>query len=68
MDTHETHCTLNAVLYAQKNGMILLTFLSNCSQYLQPLDKAVFGPFKFRLAACKNDWLVNCPEKHVQPT
>jgi hypothetical protein len=37
MDNHESHCTLDSILYARENGITLVTFPPNCSHQLQPL-------------------------------
>lgn len=63
MDNHESHCTLEAVCYAKDNGMTLVTFPPHCTHRLQPLDVAVMGPFKGKLAIAQNDWLTSNPGK-----
>lgn len=63
MDNHESHCTLEAVIYARDHGMILVTFPPHCTHRLQPLDVAVMGPFKGKLSVAQNDWLTSNPGK-----
>ncbi|KAK9703614.1 hypothetical protein QE152_g29244 [Popillia japonica] len=71
MDNHETHCSLEAILYAKENGMVLLTFPPHTSHRLQPLtshrlqplDVAVYSPFKSRYAVALNDWIISNPGK-----
>lgn len=65
MDNHESHCTLDAVIYARTNGMVLVTFPPHCTHRLQPLDVAVMGPFKSKLMIAQNDWLTCHPGKTI---
>lgn len=46
LDNHDSHATLEAVDLAKSNGIVLLTLPPHTSHRLQPLDVAVFGPFK----------------------
>lgn len=55
MYNHESHCTLDAVMYAKDNGMVLVTLPPHCSHRLQPLDVGVLGPFKSKLRVAQND-------------
>lgn len=48
MDNHATHVNLQVVEYARKNHIIILTLPPHCSHRMQPLDVAVYGPFKSR--------------------
>ncbi|KAG8261880.1 hypothetical protein J6590_108842 [Homalodisca vitripennis] len=65
MDNHESHCTLDAVVYAKDNDMVLVTFPPHCSHRLQPLDVGVLGPFKSKLKVAQNDWMVSNPGKTI---
>ncbi|KAJ8881608.1 hypothetical protein PR048_018094 [Dryococelus australis] len=49
MDNHNSHCTLDAVLYARGNSMVLVTSPPHCTHKLQPLDVGLMGPFKANL-------------------
>lgn len=65
MDNHESHISLDTIIYCKENGIVLLTFPPHTSHRLQPLDVAVFAPFK---AACKssfNRWISSNPGKSV---
>ncbi|KAB0790545.1 hypothetical protein PPYR_15056, partial [Photinus pyralis] len=42
LDNHETHVSLNAILYAREHGIVLLSFPPHCTHKIQPLDKAVY--------------------------
>lgn len=66
MDNHESHCTLNSVMYARDNGIVLVTFPPHCSHKLQPLDVGVLGPFKSKLKVAQNDWLTSNPGKTIK--
>lgn len=48
MDNHATHVNLQVVDFARKNHIIILTLPPHCSHRMQPLDVAVYGPFKSR--------------------
>ena len=37
---------MEVIDYAKKHSVVLLTFPPHCSHKLQPLDRAVYGPFK----------------------
>ena len=63
VDNHESHVTIQAVDYARDNGIIYLSFPPHTTHRLQPLDVAVFGPFKTKLKTAFNDWHVNNPSK-----
>lgn len=65
LDNHKTHITINVVLYARANNIMILTFPPYCSHRLQPLDVTVFGPFKARYRASMNDWMTSNPGKTV---
>ncbi|XP_026736810.1 uncharacterized protein LOC113500286 [Trichoplusia ni] len=65
LDNHNTHITINVVLYARTNNLIILTFPPHCSHRLQPLDLTVFGPFKARYRASMNDWMTSNPGETV---
>lgn len=48
MDNHATHVNLQVVDFARENNIIILTLPPHCSHRMQPLDVAVYGPFKAR--------------------
>lgn len=65
MDNHESHLSICAIDYARDNGIIILTLPPHCSHKLQPLDVAVFGPFKkFYNQACET-WMLNNPGRPI---
>ncbi|KAI9550689.1 hypothetical protein GHT06_006128 [Daphnia sinensis] len=65
MDNHSNHIEFPVVKYAKDNGIILLTFPPHCSHKLQPLDVAVFFPFKRSLRHCHNEWLQAHPGQRI---
>lgn len=65
MDNHKTHITLEVVMLARQNNIIILTFPPHCSHRLQPADVCVFGPFKIRYKAAMNAWMLSHPGKTV---
>lgn len=64
-DNHESHISLQAITYARDNGIIVVTFPPHTSHRLQPLDIAVFGPFKAKLKTAFNNWHMMNPGKTV---
>ncbi|KAJ8960158.1 hypothetical protein NQ318_003879 [Aromia moschata] len=65
MDNHATHVNLQVVDFARKNHIIILTLPPHCSHRMQPLDVAVYGPFKSRYKQAMNNWLTGNPGKPV---
>lgn len=44
LDGHNSHCSLKFVLYAERNGIIVLCLPPHTTHRLQPCDVGVFGP------------------------
>lgn len=65
MDNHETHCSLDAVIYAKEEGLVLLTIPPHCTHRLQPLDVSVMRSFKSKLMVAFNDWMVANPGRTI---
>lgn len=65
LDNHESHVNIDVIDYAREKGVVILTFPPHCSHKLQPLDVAVFGPFKNYFKAAQNDWMVTNPGKTI---
>lgn len=65
LDNHETHVSVDAINYARNNGIVLLSFPPHCTHRMQPLDKAVYGPFKQRCKVSFNDHLLSNPGKQI---
>lgn len=65
LDNHESHLNINVIDEAKNNGVHMLTFPPHCSHRLQPLDVAVYGPFKAAYNVAMNNWMINNPAKTV---
>ena len=53
LDNHHSHVILETIDYAKEHGIVLLSFPPHCFHKLQPLDRAVYGPFKrYYYSAC----------------
>lgn len=59
LDNHESHISLNVVNYAKTNNVVLLTFPPHTSHRLQPLDVALYGPFKTYFKSAQNEWMLS---------
>ena len=46
LDNHESHITLQIVVLARDNGIVMVTLSPRASYHLQSLYRAVYGPFK----------------------
>ena len=62
LDGHASHVTNEAINFGRENGLDILTLPSHCSHELQPLDVAVFHPFKLNLAMEKMNRMRNNPQ------
>ena len=56
LDGHSSHITLEVVHEARSAGLDLLTLPSHTSHALQPLDVAVFKPFKQYFSEYRDYW------------
>jgi len=65
MDNHSSHVNLRVVQFTRENSIIIVTFPPHCSHKLQPLDVAVYGPFKTRYRIAMNEWMLSNPGKTV---
>ncbi|CAH1988098.1 unnamed protein product [Acanthoscelides obtectus] len=65
LDNHESHLGIATLNFAKQNGILLLTLPPHCSHKLQPLDLAVFGPFKKYYGASCDRWMVNHAGKPI---
>lgn len=61
MDNHESHLSVAGIDYCKENGIIILTLPPHTSDHLQPLDKAVFGPFKRFFNQGADEWMLSHP-------
>ena len=46
LDSHSSHETIGLISLARENDILLFTLPPHTTQYLNPLDKTVFGPFQ----------------------
>ena len=61
LDNHESNMSIRVASFAKEHGIVLVTIPLHTSHKLQPLDVAVYGPFKsFYNKACDR-WLLNHP-------
>ena len=65
LDNHETHISINFIDLASDDGVIVLTIPPHTSHKLQPLNIAVYGPFKHHYNREIDSWLVSHPGKIV---
>lgn len=65
LDNHESHVCLETILFCRENGIILLTFPPHTSHRLQPLDVAIYGPFKNHCKLAFNKWISENPGKSI---
>lgn len=59
LDNHESHISVEVIQEAKDNGVYLITFPPHCSHRLQPLDVAVYGPFKARFNQACDNWMMS---------
>ena len=65
LDNHCSHLSLEAILFAKENHIIMLSIPPHKSHRLQPLDKTFFGPLKTFYNREIDKWLVSNPGKRV---
>lgn len=65
IDNHESHVNLACVKFCKENGIVLLSFSPHTTHRLQPLDVAVYGPFKQFCSVAFNDWMTSNPGKTI---
>ncbi|XP_026826563.1 uncharacterized protein LOC113562203 [Ooceraea biroi] len=63
LDNHESHLLIKALDFCKNNGIVLLSFPPHCTHKLQPLDRAVYGPFKKMINTASDKWMRNNPGK-----
>lgn len=63
LDNHESHLSIKSLDFCKNNGIVLLSFPPHCTHKLQPLDRAVFGPFKKMINAASDNWMLTNPGK-----
>ena len=63
MDNHEAHISIKTIDLAKENGITILTIPPHTSHRLQPLDRAVYGPYKKAYYQAIDAWLRSNPGK-----
>jgi hypothetical protein len=63
MDGHSSHVTIDVVEKARSVGLHLLMLPSYCSHAMQPLDVAVFKPFKSAFRVYRDAWTLQNRER-----
>lgn len=61
LDNHASHISPNVLDICKSNGIVLLTIPPHTSHRLQPLDVAVYGPFKSYYNQACDDFMINYP-------
>jgi hypothetical protein len=59
LDGHSSHVTIEVVKRARAVGLHLLTLPSHYSHAMQPLDVALFKPFKGAFCVYRDAWTLN---------
>ena len=65
LDNHASHVSLAAIDKCRELGIVLLTIPPKTSHRLQPLDTAIFGPFKNAYNKAIDAWIRSNPGKRV---
>ncbi|XP_064083262.1 uncharacterized protein LOC135199283 [Macrobrachium nipponense] len=65
MDNAECHMNIKAIEYAMNNGIVIVTLPPHTTDKLQPLDVAVFGPFKLHMRGLLNDYSLVHSQTHI---
>ena len=65
LDNVESHISLEAIDLARENGVIMVTIPPHTSHRLQPLDCAVYRPFKTAYNVAMDGWIRSNPGKTV---
>jgi len=63
LDNHVSHVSLAAAEKGIEHGIVMLTLHPHTSHKLQPLDKAVYGPFKQYYDRFLDNWIKSNPGK-----
>ena len=65
LDNHSSHLDYRVVKFARENYIEMLTLPPHTSHELQPLDVAVFGPFKRAFSYAHLEWYRNNPGARI---
>lgn len=65
LDNHISHISPTVLSLCKENGIVMLTIPPHTSHRLQPLDVAVYGPFKTYFNQACDDFMVNHPGQTI---
>lgn len=65
MDNDSSHLSIEGLNIARENGVTFLTLSPHTSHKTQPLDVAVFSPFRTYYDNAVRSWIMSNPEKRV---
>ena len=65
VDGHTSHCCVEMLKFARQNDMIMISFPSHTTHWLQPLDRAVFKSLKSAYAVATNNWIRANPSRKI---
>ncbi|XP_050506003.1 uncharacterized protein LOC126884188 [Diabrotica virgifera virgifera] len=65
LDNHESHFSIETLNLAKDNGVTMLTLPPHCPNKLQPLDVAVYAPFKTYYNSAMDSWIITNPGKPI---
>ena len=65
IDNAVSHLTIQAIEYANDNGIVILTLPPHTTNKLQPLDVSVFASFKQCMRVILNDYTLMHPHTHI---
>ena len=64
-DIHISHLSIKADAQARKKGVHINTFPPKRSHQMQPLEIAVYSPFKLYYASFCDAWLTSCSRSTI---
>ena len=65
MDNAECHMTIQAIEYANDNGIVILTLPPHTTDKLQPLDVSIYASFKTCMRTLINNYNLMHPHTHI---
>lgn len=65
LDSHVSHLSLEGLGCAKTNGIALLSFPPRCPGSTQPLERSVYEPFKTRVNAAIDSWMLGSPGRSL---
>lgn len=65
LDGHSSHKSLDALVYAKENGIIIFCFPPHCTHRVQPLDVSFYSPLVAYYNQELTNWLKNHPGRVI---